>query len=61
VKERKLLDFSDGKIRVLVTKASLTGFGMNWQHCCDTGFVGLNDSFRAGVSSRQTLLALRSN
>jgi hypothetical protein len=45
VKERKLLDFSDGKIRVLVTKASLTGFGMNWQHCCDTGFVGLNDSF----------------
>lgn len=44
-KERKLLDFSDGRIRVLVTKASLTGFGMNWQHCCDTGFVGLNDSF----------------
>jgi hypothetical protein len=45
VKERKLLDFSDGKIRILVTKASLTGFGMNWQHCADTGFVGLNDSF----------------
>jgi hypothetical protein len=45
VKERKLLDFSDGSIRVLVTKASLTGFGMNWQHCADTGFVGLNDSF----------------
>ena len=44
-KERKLIDFSDGRIRVLVTKASLTGFGMNWQHCCDTGFVGLNDSF----------------
>jgi len=45
VKERKLLDFTEGRIRVLVTKASLTGFGMNWQHCCDTGFVGLNDSF----------------
>ncbi|MCE5182494.1 MAG: helicase [Betaproteobacteria bacterium] len=44
-KERKLNDFTDGRIRVLVTKASLTGFGMNWQHCCDTGFVGLNDSF----------------
>lgn len=44
-KERKLLDFTEGRIRVLVTKASLTGFGMNWQHCCDTGFVGLNDSF----------------
>jgi hypothetical protein len=45
VKERKLLDFSEGRIRVLVTKAGVAGFGMNWQHCCDTGFVGLNDSF----------------
>lgn len=44
-KERKLMAFSDGKIRVLVTKASMTGHGMNWQHCADTGFVGLNDSF----------------
>lgn len=45
VKERKLRDFSEGRIRVLVTKAGVAGFGMNWQHCCDTGFVGLNDSF----------------
>lgn len=44
-KERILLDFSDGKIRILITKPSLAGFGMNWQHCADTGFVGLNDSF----------------
>ena len=44
-KERILIDFSDGKIRVLITKPSLAGFGMNWQHCADTGFVGLNDSF----------------
>lgn len=44
-KERKLIDFSEGRIRVLVTKASITGYGMNWQHCADTGFVGLNDSF----------------
>lgn len=44
-KERILIDFSDGRIRVLVTKPSLAGFGMNWQHCADTGFVGLNDSF----------------
>lgn len=44
-KEEKLLDFTNGKIRVLVTKPSICGFGMNWQHCCDTGFVGLNDSF----------------
>jgi hypothetical protein len=45
VKERKLLDFSEGRIRVLVTKPTVAGFGMNWQHCADTGFVGLNDSF----------------
>jgi hypothetical protein len=44
-KERKLADFTEGRIRVLVTKSSIAGFGMNWQHCCDTGFVGLNDSF----------------
>jgi len=44
-KERKLKDFSAGRIRVLVTKPSIAGFGMNWQHCANTGFVGLNDSF----------------
>jgi hypothetical protein len=44
-KERKLIDFSEGSIRVLITKLTICGFGMNWQHCADTGFVGLNDSF----------------
>lgn len=44
-KERKLNAFSAGEIRVLITKPSIAGFGMNWQHCADTGFVGLNDSF----------------
>lgn len=45
VKEKKLIDFSEGRIRVLVSKPSICGYGMNWQHCCNTGFVGLNDSF----------------
>jgi len=44
-KEQILRDFAAGAIRVLVTKPSLTGFGLNWQHCADTVFVGLNDSF----------------
>lgn len=44
-KERILRDFAAGNIRVLVTKPTLTGFGLNWQHCADTIFVGLNDSF----------------
>ena len=44
-KEKKLVDFTEGRIRVFVTKPSICGFGMNWQHCADTGFVGLSDSF----------------
>ncbi len=44
-KRQKLIDFSQGRIRILITKPSIAGFGMNWQHCADTGFVGLNDSF----------------
>ena len=44
-KERKLLGFADGTIRALVTKPSVAGFGMNYQHCAWTGFVGLNDSW----------------
>ena len=44
-KEKKLAGFKAGDIRVLITKPSICGFGMNWQHCANTGFVGLNDSF----------------
>lgn len=44
-KSRAMMDFADGKIRVLVTKPSIAGFGMNWQHCADMAFVGLSDSF----------------
>jgi hypothetical protein len=44
-KEDILESFANGAIRVLVSKPSLTGFGMNWQHCNNTVFVGLNDSF----------------
>jgi hypothetical protein len=44
-KENILDDFSKGNIQTLVTKPSICGFGMNWQHCADTAFVGLNDSF----------------
>jgi hypothetical protein len=44
-KESAMLDFADGKIRVLVTKPSIAGFGMNWQHCSNVAFVGLSDSW----------------
>lgn len=32
-KEEKLLAFSRGEIRVLVTKPSIGAWGLNWQHC----------------------------
>lgn len=32
-KEERLIAFSEGKIRVLVTKQKIAGWGMNWQHC----------------------------
>lgn len=44
-KEKAMLDFADGKIRVLVTKPSIAGMGLNWQHCSNMAFVGLSDSF----------------
>jgi DNA modification methylase len=44
-KERALVDFSEGRVRVLVTKPSIAGFGMNWQHCARMVFVGLSDSY----------------
>ena len=44
-KERKVLDFAEGRILHLISKPSICGFGLNFQHCADTGFVGLNDSW----------------
>ncbi len=44
-KEQALVDFSEGRIRVLVTKPSIAGFGLNWQHCARVAFVGLSDSY----------------
>jgi superfamily II DNA or RNA helicase len=46
-KERHLHDFAHGKIRVLVSKPSICGFGLNWQHCNHMAFVGVTDSFEA--------------
>lgn len=44
-KEDRLLGFSQGRHRILITKPKLAGFGMNWQHCNQMVFVGLSDSF----------------
>lgn len=45
IKEERLLAFSDGQIRILLTKPSVAGLGMNWQHCHNVVFAGLNYSY----------------
>jgi superfamily II DNA or RNA helicase len=45
VKASRLLDFAAGRIRVLVTKPSLAGFGLNFQSCARMVFCGLGDSY----------------
>lgn len=40
-----LLGFCHGQPRVLISKPTIAGRGMNWQHCSNMVFVGLNDSF----------------
>ena len=37
-KEDVFRGFADGSIRVLVTKPSIGGFGLNWQHCAHQTF-----------------------
>jgi hypothetical protein len=44
-KERAMLDFAAGKTRVLISKQSICGWGMNWQQCSHMAFVGVNHSF----------------
>jgi superfamily II DNA or RNA helicase len=47
LKESSLDNFADGTARVLVTKPSICGFGLNWQHCANTVFVGRSFSYEA--------------
>jgi len=44
-KESAIAAFSAGDTRVLISKPSICGYGMNWQHCNNVGFVGLSDSY----------------
>ena len=46
-KEQAMNGFTDGTNRVLVSKPSIAGWGMNWQQCNTMIFVGLSDSFEA--------------
>lgn len=46
-KAELLLAFADGQIQTLVTKPSVAGFGMNFQHCARMAFIGLSDSWES--------------
>lgn len=52
-KQAKLAMFSSGAKRVIVTKPSIAGFGLNWQHCSRMVFVGASHSYE------QTYQAIR--
>lgn len=45
--------FAAGEARVMVSKASVAGFGLNWQHCARVIFVGASHSYE------QTYQAIR--
>jgi len=46
-KESRLEAFASGKARVLVSKPSICGWGLNWQHAARMAFVGVTDSYEA--------------
>lgn len=46
-KEKAIMSFTNGESRVIVTKPSIAGFGLNWQHCRNMVFAGMDDSFES--------------
>lgn len=46
-KSRITFEFASGAIRVLITKTSITGFGVNWQNCHNTAFFGMDYSWES--------------
>lgn len=40
-----------GEAQTLITKAGMFGFGMNWQHCHNVLYLGLDDSFEKWYQS----------
>lgn len=44
-KEQRIVGFSEGEYRVIVTKPKLAGFGVNWQHCAHAVFASISFSY----------------
>lgn len=45
VKVERLAGFAAGKYRVMISKPSIAGWGLNWQHCRRMVFVGASHSY----------------
>ena len=39
------MGFARGEFRTLISKPSICGWGLNWQHCRRQAFVGASDSY----------------
>ena len=46
-KLRKIKEFKNKKIKVLVTKSKIAGWGLNFQNCHNVHFFGLSDSYES--------------
>lgn len=44
-KEERIMAFTNGNARVIVSKPSICGFGMNWQHCRNIAFASISYSY----------------
>lgn len=44
-KEDRIMAFTRGAARVIVSKPSICGFGMNWQHCRNIAFASISYSY----------------
>lgn len=47
LKEERLAAFASGEARVIISKPSICGYGLNWQHCARMAFVGRSFSYEA--------------
>jgi superfamily II DNA or RNA helicase len=47
IKESRLVAFAQGEFKILITKPSIAGFGLNWQHAARMAFVGVKDSWES--------------
>lgn len=50
-KEQKAIDFIDKKIRVMISKSKIFGYGLNFQNCCNTVFCGIDYSYESYYQS----------